>query len=360
MLNKKYKIIIFGVLIVAVTTTIIYLLVKKKKQPCKPDCKGKKCGDDDGCGDTCKTGTCDKPNYTCVDGVCKCQSNCENKFCGDPDGCGNTCDGKCSYKNANCVKDNTGYKCECKSDCNGNKCGKDDGCGNICDGTCNQKNYNCVNKICQCSGNNCGDPKYTVQFTDYLEDKVNPDNSLILQQHPIYLLDTDNTQIKINGYNVKCPGNGTFTDSLQYKCYEGTAKYNCESNVCQYVNDSGIGAPWQICYPHCNPSLDFKYKDILYAVSPNKEPNYKKCKELIFFDQDRCKAICGTDCPAIGNLITKSKEGSYISQGDKLTMSDCTSNNGVYIYQDSGDCDEQCGDWSGQHCYKDPYESVVI
>lgn len=60
------------------------------------------CGDPDGCGGICKTGTCPGAGETCVDGTCSsCVPKCTT--CGASDGCGGTCKtGACSGSSA-CV-----------------------------------------------------------------------------------------------------------------------------------------------------------------------------------------------------------------------------------------------------------------
>ena len=74
---------------------------KKKKKPtaCRPDCAGKACGDADGCGDTCKHGSC-PGTQECVDGTC-CTPSCTGKVCGS-DGCGD---------NTHCGACETGKQC---------------------------------------------------------------------------------------------------------------------------------------------------------------------------------------------------------------------------------------------------------
>jgi hypothetical protein len=47
------------------------------------------CGEPDGCGGTCKTGSCVLSTETCVGGVCKCAPTCTT--CGADDGCGSKC-----------------------------------------------------------------------------------------------------------------------------------------------------------------------------------------------------------------------------------------------------------------------------
>jgi hypothetical protein len=58
---------------------------------CTPDCQGKACGANDGCGGTCRSGIC-PGDTTCVDGLCEfCIPDCQGKDCGTEDGCGGTC-----------------------------------------------------------------------------------------------------------------------------------------------------------------------------------------------------------------------------------------------------------------------------
>eukprot|EP00457_Paulinella_chromatophora_P000494 gb/GEZN01000494.1/.p1 GENE.gb/GEZN01000494.1/~~gb/GEZN01000494.1/.p1 ORF type:complete len:1183 (-),score=128.90 gb/GEZN01000494.1/:747-4238(-) len=71
---------------------------------CEPNCEGKTCGQDDGCGDVCTV-----PNRlgchereTCVQGECHCTPDCsEAVFCGASDGCG----GHCSNSSQGCARD---------------------------------------------------------------------------------------------------------------------------------------------------------------------------------------------------------------------------------------------------------------
>jgi hypothetical protein len=61
---------------------------------CIANCTGQACGAADGCGKTCKAGSC--PTGTVCGGggtpnVCACKPNCTNQVCGAPDGCGGTC-----------------------------------------------------------------------------------------------------------------------------------------------------------------------------------------------------------------------------------------------------------------------------
>lgn len=82
---------------------------KKKKPPagCTPDCTGKACGADDGCGGTCQTGSC-PGTQVCRDGACgtACDANCR------ADGSENdqTCPGSSGH-------------CPCARHCGGGWCG---------------------------------------------------------------------------------------------------------------------------------------------------------------------------------------------------------------------------------------------
>ena len=78
--------------------TVIKQICSKSRScaPCTPVCKGKKCGDADGCGSTCKAGS----------GCCT--PSCKGKTCGQSDGCGKKCSGSCPWK-YKC----SSYKCVC-------------------------------------------------------------------------------------------------------------------------------------------------------------------------------------------------------------------------------------------------------
>lgn len=83
---------------------------------CIPNCNGNACGGEDGCGGTCKTGTCNTPGDICQNGVCRqpqCIPNCSTKKCGDDDGCGGTCtncDNGYTCSNSNCIPPTIGYQ----------------------------------------------------------------------------------------------------------------------------------------------------------------------------------------------------------------------------------------------------------
>ncbi len=131
---------------------------------CSPQCTGKACGESNGCGGICKTGTCSKSGQTCQAGVCiyQCAPSCEGKTCGADDGCGGVCQtGTCSKKNEVCRAGACVF--ECAPDCRDKTCGADDGCGGICPaGDCPNSNQTCQDGVCvsscsaQCIGNVCG------------------------------------------------------------------------------------------------------------------------------------------------------------------------------------------------------------
>ncbi len=58
---------------------------------CTPDCAGKACGDDDGCGGLCNV--CPVAGELCDTGtgVCSCDASCSGKDCGELNGCGDPC-----------------------------------------------------------------------------------------------------------------------------------------------------------------------------------------------------------------------------------------------------------------------------
>ncbi len=150
---------------------------------CDPQCEGKACGADDGCG-----GLCTGPDVTCPDGkVCApdgvcCQPQCDGKQCG-VDGCGGECgacgcgercvNGACQFAlcdgracgdvgcGGSCGACPDGQVCAhgtscCTPSCDGKACG-DDGCGGTCGAcACGER---CVAGACQfqaCDGLACG------------------------------------------------------------------------------------------------------------------------------------------------------------------------------------------------------------
>jgi len=110
--------------------------------PCVPDCTGKVCGDDDGCG-----GNCTWCPPTCGGSVCEgslcgnlCACNCDGKECGSG-GCGG--DDECGVcpGGAPCCPNG-----RCSGDCTDRECG-DDGCFGSC-GTCGEGGV-CFDNTCQ-------------------------------------------------------------------------------------------------------------------------------------------------------------------------------------------------------------------
>ena len=141
---------------------------------CLPDCVGKACGDDSGCGfgcigdcpgdfEFCQAGVCYCENLgcgdaccdvgeTCADGAC-CAADCVGKDCGDPDGCGELCDGACPGATEQCI---SGVCIDtCVPDCAGAACGDDNGCSGVCDGPCAGSNETCVDGACECEFLGC-------------------------------------------------------------------------------------------------------------------------------------------------------------------------------------------------------------
>jgi hypothetical protein len=111
-----------------------------------PTCAGKKCGDDDGCGKACETGSCPS-GQTCVtkstgpvcDLSCPLGPQCGSKHCGDPDGCGGICtSAPCVNPTDTC---NSGSCSPCKPTCA--KCGDPDGCLGTCTTGACPKGYVC-------------------------------------------------------------------------------------------------------------------------------------------------------------------------------------------------------------------------
>jgi hypothetical protein len=129
---------LFGGLTAGSLMPLLGLAGTRAKKKCKPDCKGKNCGPN-GCKGKC--GKCQK-NETCTkQGKCRCLPECTGKACGAGDGCGGTC------KRGSCP---TGHTCEdgtcrCTPQCGSRKCGSN-GCGGSC-GSCTRLEE-CRDGIC--------------------------------------------------------------------------------------------------------------------------------------------------------------------------------------------------------------------
>ena len=153
---------------------------------CPPDCDGKVCGEDNGCGKPC-IGSCEFANEICINGACVCGGvSCAGQACGADDGCGNPCVVPCPDAEETCT--DTGCVCEndtcegdccaveetcnevppgsgnmqcsdiCTPDCDGKDCGADDGCFWFCDGLCPEVNQECNEDfVCVCEGDYCVD-----------------------------------------------------------------------------------------------------------------------------------------------------------------------------------------------------------
>lgn len=92
---------------------------------CAPQCDGKVCGADDGCGHACATGSCVGPQDLCVAGDCICQPSCIGKACGAADGCGGSCEAGFCGSNESCVSGD----CLCSYlTCDGVCCGSGELC----------------------------------------------------------------------------------------------------------------------------------------------------------------------------------------------------------------------------------------
>ena len=93
---------------------------------CPPNCTGKSCADDNGCGKPCG---CPAGKKCCWDGkchnVCPCVPQCDGKECGN-DCCGGVC-GECPV-GAFC---GSGLCIVCTPNCQNKECGPD-GCGGVC------------------------------------------------------------------------------------------------------------------------------------------------------------------------------------------------------------------------------------
>lgn len=171
MKNKLVLIIV----IIAIITGSYFIFFYSPKSECQIDCRGKKCGAIDNCGNTCDSANCISPsdvckNKDCTDvlkntdeqknetdssntetkckcpngslcknGIC-CDPNCDGKNCGD-DGCGGVC-GICQ----------SGSVCRngicCDPNCHGKNCGELNDCGHKCDGPCPNPFHYCLNKTC--------------------------------------------------------------------------------------------------------------------------------------------------------------------------------------------------------------------
>jgi agmatine/peptidylarginine deiminase len=118
---------------------------------CQPDCNGKACDADNGCGALCGCPVGQK----CEGGACvACQPACDGKNCG-PDGCG----GQCGTCQANQTCTNGVCVGGCTPDCAGKECG-DNGCGGQC-GACGlgqscSAEFKCVGCVASCAGKVCG------------------------------------------------------------------------------------------------------------------------------------------------------------------------------------------------------------
>src|SRR5262249_54540396 len=127
---------------------------------CNPECEGKGCGEPDGCGGVCSSGSC-PGNKMCLGGSCVCLGNCSGKSCGEDDGCGQPCAVANCANGGSCVNRSGSYQC-CVPTCSaGGLCGESDGCGGLCNGLCPNVTEACIGGTCQClgscAGKGCGD-----------------------------------------------------------------------------------------------------------------------------------------------------------------------------------------------------------
>ena len=168
---------------------------------CEPDCDGKQCGDDNGCGGVCFDcpgenevcnpgqgcvcmsleceGACCALDEICSAGVCtQCTPDCDGKQCGDDNGCGEVCfdcpgenevcdpiqevcvcinvecGGVCCPLDEGCVG---GVCAPCTPDCDGKQCGDADGCGGICFDCPGEYEFcDPVEETCVCVDVECG------------------------------------------------------------------------------------------------------------------------------------------------------------------------------------------------------------
>ena len=75
---------------------------------CIPNCTDVSCGEADGCGQICESGS-----------GCECSPTCDALTCGEENGCGEVCE--------------PGSGCACSPECDALTCGEADGCGQICE-----------------------------------------------------------------------------------------------------------------------------------------------------------------------------------------------------------------------------------
>ena len=107
-----------------------------------PNCKGKKCDEDDGCGGVCG---CPK-GKRCYKGEC-CSTDCGDNNCGSI--CGKSCGPPCAKDQVCKIDSGTSMGKCCTPSCNGIVCGLDS-CGlNQCPNNCRDQ-QKCVNGKCLC------------------------------------------------------------------------------------------------------------------------------------------------------------------------------------------------------------------
>lgn len=137
--------------------------VRNGRVCCVPDCAGKQCGDDDGCGLTCDVDSSCPQGQTCRGNAasrsCQCQPQCGGKQCGDPNGCGGTCRVQTCEPGFTCDGPGNNRQCVCDNSCPAAStvaCGSPNSCGGgSCNGTC-PGDQSCVrvdgNWTCQSAG----------------------------------------------------------------------------------------------------------------------------------------------------------------------------------------------------------------
>lgn len=130
---------------------------------CVPQCDGKLCGQDDGCGDACTVGFCTL-GQRCEEGVCVCDgTSCPEGCCLAGDCYLGSADTHCGEAGATCVDclqidQSCGAEqtcIACTPQCAGKDCGAPNGCGGICSAGACPSGQTCAGGQCVCSAASC-------------------------------------------------------------------------------------------------------------------------------------------------------------------------------------------------------------